>query len=411
MRPAFTVLRIQKLKTWGAIGGSGKHNQRERETPNADAARTAENRTVVGSADSDSVAQVKEAIGTQRIRKNAVLGVEMLLSASPEYFRPGQTEKAGEYDAHRLNSWVDASTQWLQERYGNRVVKAVLHLDEATPHIHALLVPLDDTGKLNCRALFGGSRHTLSLLQTDYADAVKSLGITRGIENSRATHQKVSQFYSIIGKEHLAEIPKAQRYDAPELPSKLNRMSDKALVEYARTAAQRGSEAQRAATESIVNAVKSENEILKQQNLALKGINSHLHKENTTLQEQMKVLRGVELGAVLKRLFNAKGPYPKDDRDCYRLPDQREVLVNNAYWRMAAGKSGKGAIDLVMALRGYVNKALGELGKAFGVNPVAGEYAGKVIERAKFEVGQAVNKHVLICQRPKKQDRQHGKSR
>ena len=111
MRPAFTVLRIQKLKTWGAIGGSGKHNQRERETPNADAARTAENRTVVGSADSDSVAQVKEAIGTQRIRKNAVLGVEMLLSASPEYFRPGQTEKAGEYDAHRLNSWVDASTQ------------------------------------------------------------------------------------------------------------------------------------------------------------------------------------------------------------------------------------------------------------------------------------------------------------
>ena len=315
MRPTFTVLRIQKLKTWGAIGGSGKHNQRERETPNADAARTAENRTVVGSADSDSVAQVKEAIGTQRIRKNAVLGVEMLLSASPEYFRPGQTEKAGEYDAHRLNSWVDASTQWLQERYGNRVVKAVLHLDEATPHIHALLVPLDDTGKLNCRALFGGSRHTLSLLQTDYADAVKSLGITRGIENSRATHQKVSQFYSIIGKEHLAEIPKAQRYDAPELPSKLNRMSDKALVEYARTAAQRGSEAQRAATESIVNAVKSENEILKQQNLALKGINSHLHKENTTLQEQMKVLRGVELGAVLKRLFNAKGPYPKDDRD------------------------------------------------------------------------------------------------
>ena len=68
-----------------------------------------------------------------------------------------------------------------------------------------------------------------------------------------------------------------------------------------------------------------------------------------------------------------------------------------------------------MALRGYeqkdLNKALGELGKAFGVNPVAGEYAGKVIERAKFEVGQAVNKHVLICQRPKKQDRQHGKSR
>ena len=110
---------------------------------------------------------------------------------------------------------------------------------------------------------------------------------------------------------------------------------------------------------------------------------------------------------MLKRLFNAKGPYPKDDRDCYRLPDQREVLVNNSSWRMAAGKSGKSTIDLVMVLRGYeqkdLNKALGELGNAFGVNPVAGEYAGKFIERAQFEVGQAVNKHVLICQREERE--------
>ena len=36
--PPFTVLRIQKLKTWGAIAGAAKHNQRERETPNADEA-------------------------------------------------------------------------------------------------------------------------------------------------------------------------------------------------------------------------------------------------------------------------------------------------------------------------------------------------------------------------------------
>ena len=36
--PPFTVLRIQKLKTWGAIAGAAKHNQREWETPNADEA-------------------------------------------------------------------------------------------------------------------------------------------------------------------------------------------------------------------------------------------------------------------------------------------------------------------------------------------------------------------------------------
>lgn len=374
MRPAFTVLRIQKLKTWGAIAGSDKHNQRERETPNADEARTAKNRVLICPRDADNVELVKEAIGTQRIRKNAVLGVEMLLSASPEYFRPGQTEKAGEYDAHRLNSWVEASTHWLKERYGSRVVKALLHLDEATPHIHALLVPLDDRGKLNCRALFGGSRHTLSVLQSDYAGAVRELGITRGIENSRATHQKVSQFYSIIGKEQLAELPKPERYDAPEMPSKIDRLQDKKLAEFSRKAAKSGVEAQRTIMEPLIAAVKNENELLKRQNIDLKEVNSYLAKQNATLQEQMKTLRGVDLGTVLTRLFKVRGPYPKDGRDCYRLPDNKgEVLVLGSHWhvRTEKEKKGKGAIDLVMALRSYeqrdLPKSLGELGKFFGV--------------------------------------------
>lgn len=415
MRPAFTVLRIQKLKTWGAIAGSGKHNQRERETPNADESKTAENRVLIGQSGADNVALVKEAIGAQKIRKNAVLGVEMLLSASPEYFRPGQIEKAGEYDAHRLNSWVDASTQWLKERYGKRVAKAVLHLDEATPHIHALLVPLDDTGKLNCRSLFGGSRHTLSLLQTDYAKAVQSLGITRGIENSRATHQKVSQFYSIIGTDNGVKFPQPTRYDAPEMPSKLERMRDKELAAYARKAVQSGVAAQRAAVEPVISAIRKENALLKTQNMNLKIANSQLAKENGALQKYMTALRGLDIGTVLRRMFGARGPYQKDDYDCYQLPDKREVKAIGSNWHLGTEKRGKGAIDLVMALQGYeqreLHQALGELGKTFGAEVVAGEYAGKTIERAQFEVEHAMGKIERKLKVSQDYSRQSGKSR
>lgn len=84
----FTVLRIKKLKTWDDIAGAGKHNQRERETPHADTARGAANQHLVGAQGMDNVATVKQAIRTQRVRKNAVLGVEMLLSSRPSYFRP-----------------------------------------------------------------------------------------------------------------------------------------------------------------------------------------------------------------------------------------------------------------------------------------------------------------------------------
>jgi hypothetical protein len=72
-----------------------------------------------------------------------------------------------------------------------------LHLDEATPHIHAYLVPLDEKGKLNCRALFG-SREKLSKFQDSYALAMAPLGLERGIKGSRATHTEVKEYYAAV---------------------------------------------------------------------------------------------------------------------------------------------------------------------------------------------------------------------
>ena len=84
----------------------------------------------------------------------------------------------------------------------------------------------------------------------------------------------------------------------------------------------------------------------------MKQANSKLAQEKTALQKQMDVLRGVEPGAVLSRLFKAKGPYKKEGQQYYILPDKREISVNDSRWN-ADGQQGKGAIDLVMVLRGY----------------------------------------------------------
>lgn len=398
----FTVLRIQKLKTWGAVAGSGKHNQRERETPNADAEKSANNRYLAGTAGMDNIAAVKQAIGTQHIRKNAVLGVEMLLSASPAYFRPNQPEQAGTYDNTRLQNWQQATMGWLNEKYGNRVVSAIMHIDETTPHIHALLVPLDDKGKLNCRALFGGTRHTLSRLQTEYGEAVSSLGISRGIENSRATHQKVSQFYALTQGQTVPEVPFAQKYMPPQMPGKMSRMSDDSLKEYERQAATSGAKAQQEAAGELVAAVHNKNAMLEREISRLKQANSKLSQEKTELQKQMGVLRGVELGSVLSRMFNAKGPYQKEGQKYYILPDKREVSIGESRWRVDSQR-GKGAIDLVMALRGYgqheMRKALGELAHVFDNERVVGEVAGKVLDEAAYTVKSAAREFV-----PQKRD-------
>jgi hypothetical protein len=144
----------------------------------------------------DPVAEVERRLPEKR-RKDAVLCMEGLLSASPEYFRPNNPSQAGVYDPKRTEAWVKASMAWLRKEFGDRLASAVLHLDEATPHIQVAIVPLDrTTGRLDAKTQFG--RAELRRFQTDYAKALKPLGIRRGVEGSQAKHQDVQRYYGLV---------------------------------------------------------------------------------------------------------------------------------------------------------------------------------------------------------------------
>ncbi|BAY93656.1 MULTISPECIES: MobV family relaxase [unclassified Tolypothrix] len=197
----FAVCRIQKIKSWGLLAGKEAHTSRTRDTPNANPQVT--NVRLIGSPDDANLATlVKNKIGSQKIRSNAVLAVEMLLSSSAEYFRPHAPNKAGVYDKRCLDNFVQATIHWLSCFWGDRIIRAELHLDEITPHIHAYLVPLDERGKLNCRALFG-TRDKLYSLQDSFAEAVAHLGISRGIKGSTATYTKIKKYYAAVNQDSL----------------------------------------------------------------------------------------------------------------------------------------------------------------------------------------------------------------
>ncbi len=173
----YAVLRLAKVKTMGHVAGLGLHVERERETRNADEARRQENERLAGTG--DWCADVERRLAdAPTVRKNAVLAIEHVMTASPEYFGEGSARE----QARRLADWRDASMAWLRETYGrDNVVAAVLHRDELTPHIQALVVPIDDHGRLNARGFIGGDRGRLSALQDSYHDAVGRLGLDRGV--------------------------------------------------------------------------------------------------------------------------------------------------------------------------------------------------------------------------------------
>ena len=184
---SFAILRTAKLKSFGEIGGSLSHNYRDRPTPNANPQQTPLNEHSLQNAELVMNA-IKDKLPEKR-RKDAVLCVEYLITASPDWVGWNRLEE---------KKYFDDAKKWLEDKHGkDNVIATTIHRDESTPHMVAYVVPLVD-GKLNAKHFLGG-REKLSKMQTDFADNVgQSVGLSRGLEGSKAQHQTIKQYYSNV---------------------------------------------------------------------------------------------------------------------------------------------------------------------------------------------------------------------
>lgn len=243
---AYAILRTQKLKSAASIRRSLKHAFREQDTPNADEQRTNFNQHI-GAENSAEVMQKFRDRLPQKYRKDAVLCIEYLMTASPEFFKHASKEQQVNY----FNDGLD----WLRERHGaENVIYSGVHLDESTPHIYAYVVPRDGE-KLNCKKWLGGA-NALSQMQTHYHKNVgQKYGLERGEMGSKARHTTIKKYYSDMQKaESLMTPPEPSRNDyfraAVGYPTESVKMQQKA-VEVATTAFVAGSRARKEAQEKM----------------------------------------------------------------------------------------------------------------------------------------------------------------
>lgn len=203
---AFAICRISKLKG-SKMRAAQNHNARVDMPENANP--QAFHQRLVGEEGKDIeqlFTERKEATNA-KIRADGVPVIEMMLSASPEYFRPGKPEAYGQYDAKRTEAWLKKTRAFLNEKYGDNLIVLDLHCDEATPHVHAMITPIiektrkkrgkDEYYKANsfdASVMF--SRKELGKLQDEYALALQDLGINRGLKKSKAKHEDVKSFYA-----------------------------------------------------------------------------------------------------------------------------------------------------------------------------------------------------------------------
>ena len=219
----YAVLRVDRRKAKGmaAISASSAHTMREKPTPNADPDGAAP--LVLYLADGKTPYQAAKHLleGAERRNRDTVLCREIVLSASPSYFRPGRESVGGVFDLDKVKAWAVASLAWAKRQWPDQLASFVVHSDEMNIHAHLLVIPRVKSAagvwKLNSKALF--DRERLRELQTGYGEALAPLGIRRGEPGSQAVHSEVRQFYGAVNAAKAlperVKLPPAPKAPAP----------------------------------------------------------------------------------------------------------------------------------------------------------------------------------------------------
>lgn len=216
------ILRITKQATTGSIAAMEKHIQRLMEVPNADPSRKHLNQELLNTQLIADLVAPKDVNNTKRfitngngseavrvfldsakkggvlMQRNSVKAIDHLLTASPEFWTKATKEEKDEF--------YKSCYRFLADTYGGgRIVSMHLHLDETSPHIHALVIPIckgklksgREVKRLSAKHYLGG-REKMRALQTKFHSYVKHLGLDRGNEKSKAEHTTIKKFYSDV---------------------------------------------------------------------------------------------------------------------------------------------------------------------------------------------------------------------
>jgi hypothetical protein len=184
----FAILRHEKITSRNKLSQVFAHNKRKINTPNADA--NAKN-LYLGA--SDPLAKFDSILEKHNIkpRENAVLAFELLMTFSPE-------QKAN----INPKQFAKTALTWLKNEFPEQAILSFdLHLDETTPHIQAVVMPLIHKtvrGREQWRLAakdYTGTPELLRQRQTRFAEAMAPLGLRRGRRFSKAKHKEIQMMY------------------------------------------------------------------------------------------------------------------------------------------------------------------------------------------------------------------------
>ena len=154
-QPQYAIMRFAKYKG-PEITNIEAHNERRKEryasNPDIDLSRSKHNFHLIEPPQryrAEAERQISAA--GCRTRKDSVRVVEVLFTATPEFFKGKKLPEIRQYFEETLRFF---------EQYQSRetIISAVVHMDEKTPHMHLSFVPLTPDGRLSAKEIVGNKK-------------------------------------------------------------------------------------------------------------------------------------------------------------------------------------------------------------------------------------------------------------
>lgn len=226
----YAIFRSEPIMTLRDLGQIGAHNQRKKEAyksnPDINMEKSSDNIDLIGSELSyleqymEIVKPYKEEhdekMKTTRENRrksfhkmlddsNSVVADELIFTATNEYFK--------DKDKDTIKKWGNTCLDFIYKDLGYekwQVLNATIHMDETTPHLHCVLVPLvkkfdkrtnTDRYTLSKKQYIRDGEH-LRELQDNYCERLNNAGfeLDRGIRGSKNIHLKMSEYKKLSKK-------------------------------------------------------------------------------------------------------------------------------------------------------------------------------------------------------------------
>lgn len=186
----YGICRVQKVKA-AAVGSMQYHNDRlpgEHSNPNIDHSKRGDNAEFIKHGSyraevNDRIERFRKS--DRKVRKDAVVLVEGVMTASPEFFEGKSRDE--------VMAFFRDGFDFVKSEVGEgNMVHFTVHMDESTPHAHFGFTPIKD-GTLSWKNYFDG-RDALRGWQDRFFEKVsKPWGLERGEKDAGRTHKDAAQ--------------------------------------------------------------------------------------------------------------------------------------------------------------------------------------------------------------------------